>query len=131
MKIKAISNDVYKFPNRIERDIGFLVTLGSALFGICILGYNGPNEAQGEGIFSIGICIYAYVIASSVKQFVFLLDELYPGYEEPSIPYLVCCTMVGLSKIMDATSYSGFAAVACLLAGVLCIKHAWDCSYYD
>ena len=46
MKIKARSNDVYRFPNRIERDIGFLVTLGSALFGICILGYNGPNEAR-------------------------------------------------------------------------------------
>ena len=73
MKIKARSNEVCKFPNRIERDLGFLVTLGSALFGICILGYNGPNEAiGGEVVFFIGICIYAYVVLSSVSQFVFL-----------------------------------------------------------
>ena len=54
MKIKARSNDVYKFPNRVERDLGFFVTLGSALFGICILGYNGPNEARERVSFLYG-----------------------------------------------------------------------------
>lgn len=130
MKMKE-NNWERKFPNRVERDLGFLVTIGAALFGICVLGYNGPNEVQGEGIFSIGICIYAYLIASSVKQFVYLLDDMYPGYELPSIPYLASCTFLGLSSIMDATSASGFTAVVYLLVGILCIKHAWDCSYYD
>lgn len=123
------NNKEYRFPNRVERNAGFLTVIGASLFCLAVLGYKGPSGR--EESFAVGICLCGYVLASSVKQFIYLLDNMYPGYEVPSIPYLMCCTFVGLAHILSATGSVGFASAAYLLAGVLCIKHAWDCSYYD
>lgn len=123
------NNKEYRFPNHVERNVGFLTVIGASLFCLAVLGYKGPSG--GEESFAVGICLYGYVLASSVKQFVYLLDNMYPGYEVPSIPYLMCCTFVGGMYIFASTGSVGFASATYLLVGILCVKHAWDCSYYD
>ena len=122
---------IARFPNRVERDIGYLSVIASISF-LLFSSFGIAQEVENKaGLGTLG-AILAFVLVYTVKQYFRVLNMSHPGYNYPSLLVSSLIGLIGAFLLYYCViEENALRSVLADIFGVLCIKHAIDTSVYD
>lgn len=122
---------MYKFPNRIERDLGYLALIASAMWLFVEAALIGPKGFSNIIVFCVVILASAEVAAYNVRHYTILIDEFFSGFKTKSATQEfidICVIVYTVYSAFDsaAASVSSERTLALFILAILSFKHMVD-----